>query len=102
MPNDIVRTFAPLLRLDADERHFPDDPENFGANCRFRQSNYSGRKDRGWNKQLQKWEDTNDEGDEYTGEKWDAIVREIGKETATLRPGGITTNGPIAGPSVMI
>ena len=44
----------------------------------------------------------NDDGDEYTGEKWDAIVREIGKETATLRPGGITTNGPIAGSSVMI
>ena len=85
MPNDIVRTFAPLLRLDADERHFPDDPENFRANSRFRQSNYSGRKDRGWNNQLQKWEDKNDEGDEYKGEKWNEIVREIGKSLLSKR-----------------
>lgn len=98
VPEGVVRTFAPLLRLDADERHFPDTPDGFRANSRFRQSNYAGSQDRGWNKRLEKWEERSVEGDDYTGEEWSVILREIGQETAALRPGGATADGPITRP----
>jgi hypothetical protein len=98
VPDEVVVAFAPLLRLDEGEQHFPDEPDDFRRNSRFRQSNYDGFKDRGWNKRLQKWEDKNVEGDDYTGEDWLAIIREIGLETAPLRPGGVTPDGPITRP----
>jgi hypothetical protein len=98
VPKRVVQDFAPLLRLDTAERHFPDEPDNFRANTRFRQSNYSGLKDRGWNRRLQQWEDNNLEGDDYTGEEWETIVKKIGEETAALRPGGVTIDGPITRP----
>jgi hypothetical protein len=98
MPDDVVRRFAPLIRLDADERHFPSEPEEFRAHSRFRQSNYRDSVDRGWNRAAGRWEESNLEGDDYTGEQWPTILGEIGRETAAVRPGGVSADGPVTRP----
>jgi hypothetical protein len=98
IPGSVVTDFAPLLRLDADERHFPSDPEDFRANTRFRQSNFRDSRDRGWNKALARWEESDVEGEDYTGVDWDTIRSVISRETEAPRPGGVTADGPVTRP----
>jgi hypothetical protein len=98
IPDSVVRDFAPLLRLDRDERHFPGEPDQFRANSRFRQSNFADSRDRGWNKTLARWEESDVEGEDYTGTQWGTILGQIGEETSALRPGGVTSDGPITRP----
>ncbi len=63
---DWATRYAPLVRFDRSEVHFPSDPEEFRKAARFRESLYLKR-DRGWNKDRDEWVQSKDETDPYFG-----------------------------------
>ena len=72
---DWATRYAPLVRFDRSEVHFPSDPEEFRKAARFRESLYLNR-DRGWNKDRDEWRRSNDETDPYFAVDWDVISEE--------------------------
>ncbi|MCP4546300.1 MAG: hypothetical protein GY835_07530 [bacterium] len=93
-----VKTYAPLLLYHSDEKHFPGAPEQFRQNARFRQSNFSGRRDRGWNRTQGRWENNNKSGSDYRGAEWDVIRDQIDLLTRERRPEGPTRDGDVTRP----
>ena len=74
----VIRKYAPLVHLHAEEEHLPSKPENFRESCRFRMS-LSGR-DKGWNKTSGTWEKGDQHGSEYHDVRWDQIVEQSDDE----------------------
>ena len=72
---DWATRYAPLVRFDRSEVHFPSDPEEFRKAARFRESLYL-KKDRGWNKDRDEWVQSKDETDPYFAVDWDVIREE--------------------------
>jgi hypothetical protein len=70
-----ARDYAPLVRFDRGEVHFPSDPLRFAVVSRFRESRESER-DLGWNRVERRWVRSNDRGSEYFGEQWKTISDE--------------------------
>lgn len=94
----IVQTYAPCLLLSRYEQHLPGQPEAFRSRARFRESNFDGRKDRGWNRATGQWEPGNEHGSDYLGTDWETILDVIQQETGMLRPGGPARDGPVTRP----
>ena len=69
---DWAARYAPLVRFDRSEVHFPSDPEDFRKAARFRESRYLKR-DRGWHKVRSEWVQSNDETTPYYSVDWDVI-----------------------------
>ena len=93
-----VEAFAPYLRFEDPEKHFPGKPETFRRESRFRQSNYKGSKDRGWNNETNQWEDGNRHGPNYLATPWKTILDAIHAEAVGDRPAGPTREGPVTRP----
>jgi hypothetical protein len=91
---DTVEKYAPALFLRKDEKHYPATPEEFRRVGRLRQSNFDGRKDRGWNRAKQVWEQPGGKGPDYQGEEWETIKGLILTATGDLRPGGAAASTP--------
>ena len=68
-----AKSYAPLVRFDRSEVHFPSDPETFRRKARFRRSRRRSR-DLGWNKVLKKWVPGNDQAEAFYGVEWDEIT----------------------------
>ena len=90
----LVRRFAPYLFFSPDETHFPGEPEEFRRVSRFRQSNWSGKKDRGWRTNPEGWVNPGANSPDFRGPKWTSVLTEIEKETRALRPGGVQPSHP--------
>ncbi len=91
-----TKRFAPLLRFESQEVHYPGRPEEFRLKSRFRHSNFDGGSaDRGWRKSLPGWEKGNKQGPEYFDVAWptilEAIASETGRPLAALVPDGSVT-----------
>ena len=93
-----INTYAPLLLYHKYEHHFLGDPEEFRQHVRFRQSNFDGRKDRGWNTKHRRWENNNNDGADYRGTDWPGVKQQIHAVMQDLRPGGPTRDGNITRP----
>ena len=93
-----IENYAPELWFHRSERHHPGSPEDFRKNARFRQSNFSGGKDRGWNHRDAVWVPGNEKGPNFVGEQWDRINKVILDETKQLRSEGPTVGGPVSRP----
>ena len=65
--------YAPLVRFERDEQHFPADPACFRKDSRFRKSR-AGAKDQGWNDEQQEWIASDDNDDAFYGAEWQVIV----------------------------
>jgi hypothetical protein len=94
----LVTQWAPLLVFHRGEDHFPGEPETFGRESRFRESNYKGTADRGWNPTTGRWEDGDPTGPAYEGTPWPTIIKEIEAQTKELRPLGLRIGGKITRP----
>lgn len=95
---DAAQTFAPCLLFSRYEGHLPGTPEFFRQYARFRQSNFEGRRDRGWNRRTGQWEASNKHGPDYLGTDWSTILDVIRLETESLRPGGPHWDGKVTRP----
>jgi hypothetical protein len=80
-----AREFAPLLCFRDDERHLPGSPDEFRRNARFRESNFDGSRDRGWNRSLDTWVAGNQHGAEWLDVRWGTVTREIAAVTGRPR-----------------
>ena len=69
-----ISDYAPLLRLNATEKHLPAQPEDFRRISRFRYSK-PGR-DAGWNKETRAWETGDRHGPEFHDVPWSDILPE--------------------------
>lgn len=90
----LAKRFAPFLFFSPDEAHHPGEPEEFRRVARFRQSNWSGHRDRGWNVVRNAWEEPGGSDDTFRGAGWEAIRDAIAAETSDLRPGGVKPSDP--------
>lgn len=70
-----VTDYAPVLRFDRRERHFPSDPDKFKDEARFRESRANAR-DKGWNKVDRRWVAKDARGPEYFAAAWSQIASE--------------------------
>lgn len=94
MSEGTIRKFAPALFLRRDEQHFPAEPEEFRQVSRFRQSNFKGRDDRGWNRAVQAWAAPGGHGADFEGTEWKTLCDLILNETKDRRPGGPQPSTP--------
>ena len=67
-----AKLYAPLVRFDRSEVHFPSDPETFRKKARFCRSRRR-KKDLSWDKVLEKWVPGNDQADAFYAVDWDVI-----------------------------
>ena len=67
--------YAPLVRFECDEQHFPADPDCFREDSRFRKSR-SSAKDQGWDKEHNEWVKSNDNSQAFYGTNWQVIIAE--------------------------
>lgn len=95
MSDPRVRDFAPLLRFDRNERHFPAEPDDFRRNAHFRQATEQRSN---WNRRLKQWEAPRGADEDHVGADWPAILGQIQQLTAAARPGGVTSAGPVTRP----
>ncbi len=72
-----VQDYAPLLRLNATEKHLPARPETFRKISRFRYSKPG--KDSGWNKSNENWARGNQHDPEFHDVPWKYILPESTK-----------------------
>jgi hypothetical protein len=74
----VCRRFAPLVLFHKYEGHLPEDPENFKAGARFRESNYQGFADRIYNEN-EGWTEVDGSTPAYFDIPWGSIQEECQK-----------------------
>jgi hypothetical protein len=90
---DDAVAYAPCVYFERDEGFPPADVDAFRRAARFGQSNFEGRRDRGWHKQ-RGWVEVDEDGDAWRGEDWPNIVAEIDEQAPEPAPGRTRVTRP--------